>query len=84
MLIAGGTYRDGSGCSEPIYVAMNMHWGGLTFELPEPPGEGRRWHVFANTALAPPEDARPPGTEPPLPGRHLLVGPRSVVILVGR
>jgi glycogen operon protein len=43
------------------------------------------WHVFANTALPPPEDACPPGEERLLSDqRRLLVGERSVVILVGR
>jgi glycogen operon protein len=68
---------------ECIYAAMNMHWEPHEFELPRPPvGD---WHVFANTAMAPPEDVWAPGTEPRLANQdRLLVGDRSVVILLAR
>jgi isoamylase len=84
MLIEGGPYRGGDGAAEPIYVAMNMHWEPHEFELPRLPA-GARWHTFANTALPPPEDAWPAGLEPVLTDqRRILVGDRSVVVLVGR
>ena len=67
-----------------IYVAMNMYWEALPCELPRLP-DGMRWHVFANTGVASPDDIRQPGTEPELPnGDSCLLGGRSVVILVGR
>jgi glycogen operon protein len=67
-----------------IYVAMNMHWDMHGFELPGLPA-GKQWHVFANTSMGAPEDAWEPGSEPALAEQHeFLVGPRSVVILVGR
>jgi glycogen operon protein len=67
-----------------IYVAMNMHWDGHVFQLPRLP-VGRRWRRFVDTS-------RPPGKEIVKPGKEVLlrdqeqmtVGPRSVVILVGR
>lgn len=67
-----------------LYVAMNMHWEGHTFELPRLP-DGLRWHLFADTFREAPDDVCSPGQEkPPRGQRNLRVGPRSVVILVGR
>jgi isoamylase len=84
FLYGGGPFRGREGRGDFVYTAMNMHWEDHDFDLPALP-EGLRWHGFANTALPPPEDARPPGTEVPLHDQHrLLVGERSVVILVGR
>jgi glycogen operon protein len=61
-----------------------MHWESHTFELPGLP-DGQHWHVAANTAVGPPEDCWPLGEEPLLDNQtRLLVGGRSVVILVGR
>lgn len=79
-LLSGGPCCDG----DSVYAVMNMHWESHLLELPRLP-DGFRWHVFANTAMQPPEDAWPPGLEPVLREQeHLLVGPRSVVILVGK
>ena len=84
FLVSGGPYRDGTGTADFVYVAMNVHWESHHFALPALPGT-MRWHVFVNTAMAPPRDAWPPGREPVLDERyHLLVAARSVVILVGR
>ncbi|MBI5647353.1 MAG: glycogen debranching enzyme [Ignavibacteriae bacterium] len=67
-----------------IYVAMNMHWEGHSFELPGLP-DGRSWHVFANTGAGSGADAFEPGSEPRLDDQSsILVGDRSVVVLVGR
>ena len=67
-----------------IYVAMNMHWEAHNFEIPRL-RDGRRWHLFADTYRPPPHDITPPGQETLLRAqRNLTVGPRSVVILVGR
>ncbi|MEW6753395.1 MAG: glycogen debranching protein GlgX [Candidatus Latescibacterota bacterium] len=75
----GGHERDDS-----IYVAMNMHWEAHTFAVPPLP-DGMRWRVSANTGLAAPQDAWERGLEPVLdPQDWVVVGPRSVVILVGR
>ena len=54
------------------------------FELPRLP-PGRAWRRFLDTSLPPGEDALEPGSEAPLPSeRSYAVGPRSVVVLVGR
>ncbi|MEW6754651.1 MAG: glycogen debranching protein GlgX [Candidatus Latescibacterota bacterium] len=72
-----GTRKDGF-----IYMAMNMHWEMHGFELPHLPS-GMSWRVSANTDMPPPEDMWSMGEEveigsPP----EILVGPRSVIILV--
>ncbi len=74
----------GRTADDHIYVAMNMHWEPHTFELPRLQ-DGRRWHVFADTYRPSPNDICEPGMERSLrTQRNLPVGPRSVVILVGR
>ena len=84
FMLCGQHAKRGAVADDYVYVAMNMHWESHPFELPALP-DGSSWHVFANTALPPPEDVRAVGTEPVLPDQHqLLVGARSVVILVGR
>jgi glycogen operon protein len=75
----GGTIKDNF-----IYVAMNMHWEAHWFEIPGLP-EGIKWHIFANTGAIPPEDSWEPGTEPVLENQDgLLIGDRSIAILVGK
>jgi isoamylase len=67
-----------------LYVAMNMYWEALAFELPSPP-PGQRWHVCVNTAMAPPEDIWEPGQEPPLSEpQEVLLGGRAILVLVAR
>ena len=67
-----------------IYVAMNMHWQGHVFELPRLP-VGRRWRRFLDTNHLEPEEIVEPRQEVLLHDQeHKYVGPRSVVILVGR
>ena len=75
----GGATPDDS-----IYVAANMHWDDHSFELPKLP-DGQAWHVFANTGMPSPQDCWAPGSEPVLGEQSwIMVGSRSIVILVGR
>ncbi len=70
--------------ADVIYVAMNMHWERLEFELPAVP-ERQRWRVFADTAATPPADICEPGSESPLNHQATLgVEGRSIVVLVAR
>ncbi|MDX1978002.1 MAG: alpha-amylase family glycosyl hydrolase, partial [Pseudanabaenaceae cyanobacterium bins.68] len=66
-----------------IYVAANTHWQALWFELPGLP-PSMEWYVFANTG----DEANScfsPGTEPRLDNQQgILLGDRSVLILVGK
>ena len=68
-----------------IYVALNMHWESLDFELPSPPTAATKWQVLANTALPSPDDICEPGRETPLTDQtKICVGGRSIVLLVAR
>jgi isoamylase len=67
-----------------MYVAMNMYWEPLAFELPSPP-PGQRWHLFANTAVPPPADIWEPGQEPLLhEPREVQLEGRAILVLVAR
>jgi glycogen operon protein len=69
---------------EDIYVAANAHWEPRSFELPFL-GPGRRWRLFVDTSRESPDDIAEPGSEAPLPPAPAYrLGPRSVVVLVGR
>lgn len=80
-----GKYAEENGKPDDfIYVAMNMHWDMHGFEMPRLP-EGYAWHVFANTEMASPDDICEPGKEPLVDNQYeVLVGPRSIMILVGK
>jgi len=69
---------------EDIYLAANAHWETKDFELPLL-GAGRRWRRFVDTNREPPDDIAEPGAELPVPGSPTYrLGPRSLVVLVGR
>jgi glycogen operon protein len=75
----GGTVEDNT-----VYVAMNMHWDALPFEIPGL-RDGMKWFLSTNTGMASPEDIHEPGSEPELGDQSsCLVGGRSVVILIGK
>ena len=84
FMLCGKHARQGTVADNYIYVAMNVHWQANWFELPGLP-TGMNWHVFANTGVASPEDIWQPGTEPQLENQTgMLLGDRSVAILIGR
>jgi isoamylase len=84
FMLCGKHAKQGWDVDDYIYVATNMYWDALPFEIPGLP-EGMKWHVFANTSAPSPEDIWEPGSEPPLEDQqHFLVGGRSVVILAGK
>ena len=68
---------------EPIYLVANAHWEAKAFELPRLPA-GKSWRRFLDTSLPPGDDALEPGAEAPVAAGRYAVGPRSVVVLVGR
>jgi glycogen operon protein len=80
-----GQHAKGAKCNDhDIYVAMNSYWDSLDFELPQP-ATGRQWHVAINTGAEAPSDCFEPGHEPRLDEQdRILVGGRSVVVLVGK
>ncbi|MGK3971529.1 glycogen debranching protein GlgX [Sorangium sp. So ce118] len=83
FLLCGRHVEQGD-ADDYVYVITNMHWEALPFQPPALP-PGMRWHVFANTGMAPPEDIHDLGAEPRLADESdCLVGPRSIIVLVGR
>ena len=69
---------------ETICVIAHAHWEPKAFELPRLP-PGKSWRRFLDTSLPPGDDALEPGAEVPVTSdRSYAVGPRSVVVLVGR
>jgi len=72
------------GGDDDLYVIANAHWEPHPYELPRL-APGKTWRRFVDTQREPPEDAAEPDAEPALDGqRTYAVGPRSVVVLVGR
>jgi isoamylase len=64
-----------------VYVAMNMYWESLEFNLPSP-DQGLRWHSAVNTAMNFPKDIWEPGQEPELNDQEkVLIGGRSIMVL---
>jgi len=84
FLLNGENVKGGTANDTFIYVAMNMHWEMHGFELPQLP-QGLSWHVAANTDMPAPEDIFESGAEKRIGNpSEFLVGPRSIVVLVGR
>lgn len=70
---------------DDIFVAINMYWDSLNFELPLLAAP-RAWHVAANTGNGSPDDIAAPGFERPLqtPHHDVQLRARSVLVLIGR
>jgi isoamylase len=84
FMVCGESISGSDVFDDVVYVAMNMHWENHVFELPRLL-MGLKWHLFANTRAPEPGDSFAPGTEPLLSNqRHILIGARSVVVLVAR
>jgi glycogen operon protein len=79
-----GMHLKDPGKGDDVYVVANAGHEAHRVELVAP-SEGRRWHVVADTYREPPADVHEEGTEPLVvdPARF-EVGPRSVVVLVGK
>jgi isoamylase len=84
FMLCGKHARGGRDVDNYVYVALNMYWDDLIFELPDLPRR-YKWYGFADTGAPSPQDICKPGDERLLPdqGRY-AVGARSVVILVGK
>ncbi len=84
VLFCGAAPPEDEQTRDMIYVIMNAHWETAAFELPRL-SRGVAWHVAVNTSMPPPEDSYPPGGEALLDDQaEMIVGARSVAILVGR
>jgi glycogen operon protein len=73
--------RGASQGDADLYVMLNTYWEPLAFAIQEGVGE---WSRAIDTSLSSPEDLCEPGREVPLTSSTYAVGPRSVVVLVGR
>jgi glycogen operon protein len=84
FLLCGKHAKGGAVTDDHLYVAINMHPDSREFGLPTLP-DGSRWHVAVNTGMGPGEDAWDTGEEPDLEHQErMLVGTRSIVVLLGR
>lgn len=84
FMLCGRHAGGGEQIDNYMYVALNMYWERLTFELPQLP-QGMTWHLFADTFLPSPEDIRESETElPTLVQQSYSMGDRSVIILIGK
>jgi glycogen operon protein len=84
FMLCGPEVSGTGGAMTYLYAALNMHWETHGFGPPALPA-GWRWHIFANTAMPAGEDIWDLGAEPPLSDlENVLVGGRSLVILVGK
>jgi glycogen operon protein len=63
----------------PLHVLLNMSAVPLEFDLP--PVAGARWRRAVDTALASPDDVRPPGGQADIGGERYVAQARSVVVL---
>jgi isoamylase len=84
FMLDGKHAKNGSVRDHTLYVALNMYWDALPFELPKLPF-GLAWHIAVNTSMPSPQDIFEPGHEPVIGDQsHVLVGGRSVTVLVGK
>lgn len=84
FMLCGKHAKGGKVHDDDIYVALNMYWDPLTFQLPGLP-PNKRWHWFVHTSAPYPDDCYEPGEEPVVADqRQIFLGPRSVAILVGK
>jgi isoamylase len=69
---------------QDIYIASSSYWKPLIFRLPILDSE-RRWYRVIDTTIVSPGDISEPGREPILDRQRVYkVGPRSLVVLLGR
>lgn len=67
-----------------IYMAINMHWEMHVYEIPEIP-ESKNWYIFCNTSCEYGKDIFNEKLRIPIEDRnHIVVNPRSIIILLGK
>ena len=66
---------------DDIYVAINMHWDALTFQVP-PASDGKSWKVAINTSMPSPEDIFDLQGGPHVDSAEVIVGGRSILVLI--
>jgi isoamylase len=66
---------------DDLYVAINMFWDGLPFQVPSAPA-GKSWRVAINTSMPSPEDIYDREGGPRIGSDEIIVGGRSIMVLV--
>lgn len=67
-----------------IYMAINMHWEMHVYELPTIP-EDKKWYIFCNTSCEYGKDIFDEKIRIPIDDqKHIVVNPRSIIILLGK
>jgi glycogen operon protein len=64
-----------------IYVAINSYWDALPFEVPSA-SSGKDWKVAINTSMQSPEDIFDGEEGPQVTAPEVIVGGRSIMVLV--
>jgi len=65
-----------------IYVAMNMYWEALPYQVPKP-RERECWKIVVNTSMRAPQDIYETSEAPSLcEQEQVIVGPRSMMVLI--
>lgn len=84
FMLDGNHAKNGFLTDNFIYVAMNMYWDALPFELPKLP-TGMNWHISVNTDMPPLQDFFPVSKEPRIENQYsFTVGSRSIIVLIGK
>jgi glycogen operon protein len=84
IMLDGGHAKNGRTTDDTVYMAINMYWEALPFELPHLP-EGKSWYMSVNTDMPAPYDFHEQNNEPAMENQYsCILGPRSVVILLGK
>ncbi|MBI5787747.1 MAG: glycogen debranching protein GlgX [Candidatus Schekmanbacteria bacterium] len=84
FMLPGSSAKGGTAPDNTIYVAMNSYWEALAYDLPSSPAN-TRWHVFSNTGMQPPADICTPGSEILIDNQQqIIVGARSVIVLIAK
>lgn len=84
FMLDGGHAKNGALKDNMIYVAMNMYWEALPFELPAL-RDNKKWHISVNTDMPSPDDFHPISKEPVIENQNMIMaGPRSSIILIGK
>jgi glycogen operon protein len=58
-----------------------MFWDGLPFQVPAPP-RGANWRMAINTSMPSPEDIYDRDGGPQVDANEIIVGGRSIIVLV--
>lgn len=79
-----GMLLQGNPNDNDIYIIFNAYWEAQTFQLP-PLRKRKKWHLFADTAKAFPNDICLPGEESLVKSQKKYeVRDRSVVVLIAK